>query len=154
MDDEVLSFVVPPEGVDRLDVWLVSMTAGCSRARIQGLMKAGRLSVNGAPVSKAPFRVSPGDVVELSIPPPVPANPEPQDIPIDVIFEDEDILVLNKPAGLVVHPAPGHLDGTLVNALLFHCPNLAGIGGVARPGIVHRIDKDTTGVLVVQCRLS
>ena len=84
----------------------------------------------------------------MEIPPPVPAEPEPEDIPLNVIFEDEDLIAIDKPAGLVVHPAPGHLTGTLVNALLHHCPSLGGIGGVARPGIVHRLDQDTSGVIV------
>lgn len=146
---EILSFSIPPEGIDRLDSWLAAQCDGFSRARIQGLLKAGRVSVNGAPVARATARVSPGDSVSVSVPPPVPADPEPEDIPLDILFEDPDILVLHKPAGLVVHPAPGHLSGTLVNALLHHCPSLTGIGGVARPGIVHRLDQDTSGVMIV-----
>ena len=89
------------------------------------------------------------DTLDVFIPPPVPAVPEPEEIPLDVLYEDEHILALNKPPGLVVHPAPGHLTGTLVNALLAHCPELGGIGGVSRPGIVHRLDQDTSGVMVV-----
>jgi len=147
-DDQILSFTIPESGVDRLDAWLADQMPDFSRARIQGLVKAGRVSLNGAVISKAAPTTRPGDVVELAVPPPVPADPEPEDIPLDVLFEDDDLIALNKPAGLVVHPAPGHLTGTLVNALLHHCPDLSGIGGVARPGIVHRLDQDTSGVMV------
>ena len=152
MDDEqgeVLSFTVPETGIDRLDVWLTGPCEGFSRARIQGLMKAGRVKVNGAPALRRSAKTRPGDIVTLEIPPPVPAEPEPEDIPLSIVFEDADILVVDKPAGLVVHPAPGHLSGTLVNALLHHCPDLSGIGGVARPGIVHRLDQDTSGLIIV-----
>ncbi len=149
MDGEILSFAIPPEGIDRLDTWLTTQCEGFSRARVQGLLKAGLVTVNDSVCTRATTTVKPGDVVVLSIPPPVPAEPLPEDIPLDILFEDDDLLALNKPAGLVVHPAPGHLTGTLVNALLHHCPALTGIGGVARPGIVHRLDQDTSGVMVV-----
>jgi len=148
-ENEIRSFVIPSGGIDRLDTWLVGECPGFSRARIQGLMKADRLTVNGKTVRRAIEKVKPGDTVELAIPPPVPAIPQPEAIPFEVVFEGDDILVLNKPAGLVVHPAPGHLTGTLVNAVLHHCPKLAGIGGVARPGIVHRLDQDTSGLMVI-----
>ena len=148
MEGERREFVIPPEGIDRLDVWLTSLNDGFSRARVQGLMKAGMVTVNGAVATRSTVRTAPGDVVAMEIPPPVPAEPEPEDIPLNVIFEDEDLIAIDKPAGLVVHPAPGHLTGTLVNALLHHCPSLGGIGGVARPGIVHRLDQDTSGVIV------
>ncbi len=149
-DDEILSFAVPPEGIStRLDKWLATLCDGFSRSRIQGLILAGRMQVNGETVSRTAVKVDPGDVVTLAIPPPVPAEPRPEDIPLSVVFEDEHIIVIDKPAGLVVHPAPGHLSGTLVNALLHHCPTLEGIGGVARPGIVHRLDQDTSGLMVV-----
>ena len=95
------------------------------------------------------MKIAEDDEIEVEIPPPVPAVPEPEDIPLDVVFEDEDMLVVNKAPGMVVHPAPGHFTGTLVNALLAHCPNLSGIGGVARPGIVHRLDQYTSGLIVV-----
>jgi 23S rRNA pseudouridine1911/1915/1917 synthase len=122
---------------------------GFSRSRIQGLIRAERMRVNGTVVVRSACKVEPGAVVTLAIPPPVPAEPQPEDIPLSVVFEDEHIIVIDKPAGLVVHPAPGHLSGTLVNALLHHCPALEGIGGVARPGIVHRLDQDTSGLMVV-----
>lgn len=151
MDEEAeeLSFTVPPAGAERLDAWLAGVADGFSRSRIQGLMKAGNVLVDGEPVSVRDAKLKPGSIVTLCVPPPVPADPEPENIPLDILFEDDDILVLNKPAGLVVHPAPGHYTGTLVNALLFHCPDLKGIGGVARPGIVHRLDQDTSGVMIV-----
>ena len=149
-DDDIRSFTVPPEGAGaRLDKWLATCCEGFSRSRIQGLILAGRMRVNGEVAARATVKVNPGDIVTLAIPPPVPAEPQPEDIPLSIVYEDEHIIVLDKPAGLVVHPAPGHLDGTLVNALLHHCPNLEGIGGVARPGIVHRLDQDTSGLMVV-----
>ena len=149
MEGDIREFTIPSAGIDRLDTWLTTQCEGFSRARVQGLIKAGLVTLNGAPIARASVTTRPGDAVAVEIPPPVPANPEPEDIPLDILFEDDDILVLDKPAGRVVHPAPGHLSGTLVNALLHHCPNLSGIGGVARPGIVHRLDQDTSGVMVV-----
>lgn len=133
----------------RIDVRLTELYPDFSRSRIKGLIEAGFVKVNGETVLKASAKVSAADAVEVEIPPPVPAEPEPEDIPLSVIFEDDHILVVNKPAGLVVHPAPGHHTGTLVNAVLHHCPDLKGIGGVARPGIVHRLDQDTSGVMIV-----
>lgn len=133
----------------RLDKLLLGRNPDFSRSRIEGLIKAGFVTVNGAVAEKAGMKVSDDDEIEVEIPPPVPDIPEPEDIPLDVIFEDADMLVLNKAPGMVVHPAPGHFTGTLVNALLFHCPDLAGIGGVARPGIVHRLDQYTSGTMVV-----
>lgn len=135
--------------MQRLDKLLLGRNPDFSRSRIEGLIKAGFVTVNGAVAEKAGMKVSDDDEIEVEIPPPVPAIPEPEDIPLDVIFEDTDMLVLNKAPGMVVHPAPGHFTGTLVNALLFHCPDLAGIGGVARPGIVHRLDQYTSGTMVV-----
>lgn len=135
-----------PERLDRL---LLSRYPDFSRSRIEGLVKAGFVTVNGAVAGKAGMKVSDGDDIEVEIPPPVPAVPQPEDIPLDIVFEDADMLVLNKAPGMVVHPAPGHHSGTLVNALLFHCPGLSGIGGVARPGIVHRLDRYTSGLMAV-----
>ena len=142
----------------RLDRRILEIHPDFSRSRIEGLIKAGFVTVNGETVdqgavtfigTKAGMSVGADNVIVVTIPPPVPAVPEPEAIPLDVVFEDADILVVNKPPGLVVHPAPGHFTGTLVNALLHHCPALAGIGGVARPGIVHRLDQDTSGLIVV-----
>ena len=134
---------------ERLDKFILRQYPDFSRSRVEGLVKAGYVTVNGAAAEKAGQKVTDDDEVVVEIPPPVPAVPEPEDIPLDVVFEDDDLVVVNKPPGLVVHPAPGHLTGTLVNALLHRCPGLAGIGGVARPGIVHRLDQDTSGLIVV-----
>ena len=109
---------------------MTAMYPDFSRSRLQGLIDAGFVKVNGEVAIKASAKVDDGDTIEVTFPPPVPAEPEPEDIPLDIIFEDDDILVINKPAGLVVHPAPGHNSGTLVNAILYHCPNMDGIGGV------------------------
>lgn len=149
-EDDIIRITVPPEGLPgRLDAWLPTVCDGFSRSRIQGLIEAGRLAINDRVQTRATAKTAPGDVITLSIPPPVPAEPKPENIPLSILYEDGHILVLDKPAGLVVHPAPGHPDGTLVNALLYHCPNLEGIGGVARPGIVHRLDQDTSGLLII-----
>lgn len=133
----------------RLDKQILETHPGFSRSRIEGLVKSGFVTVNGTVAEKAGMKVSEDDEIVVEIPPPVPAVPEPEDIPLDVVFEDEDMVVVDKAPGMVVHPAPGHFSGTLVNALLHHCPNLSGIGGVARPGIVHRLDQDTSGLIVV-----
>jgi len=133
----------------RLDKQILETHPDFSRSRIEGLVKAGFVTVNGAVAEKAGMKVSEDDEIVVEIPPPVPAIPEPEDIPLDVVFEDADMLVVNKQPGMVVHPAPGHFTGTLVNALLHQCPDLSGIGGVARPGIVHRLDQDTSGLIVV-----
>jgi 23S rRNA pseudouridine1911/1915/1917 synthase len=140
--------VQPGEEGNRLDVWLGSRKPELSRARWQELIKSGHVRVNGQ-IKKPHYDLRENDVVETEIPPAEPTEIVAQDIPLNILFEDSDVLVLNKPAGLVVHPAPGHSDGTLVNALLHHCKDLEGIGGEQRPGIVHRLDKDTSGVLVI-----
>ena len=135
--------------MERLDKLLLERYPDFSRSRIEGLVKAGFVTVNGVVAEKAGQKVSDADKIEVFVPPPVPAVPEPEDIPLDVVFEDDDIIVVNKRPGMVVHPAPGHFTGTLVNALLHHCPCLSGIGGTARPGIVHRLDQDTSGLVIV-----
>ena len=135
--------------VQRLDKVLQERYPDFSRSRIEGLIKAGFVTVNGAVAEKAGQKVAETDEIGVEIPPPVPAEPQPEDIPLTVVFEDEHMLVVDKAPGMVVHPAPGHFTGTLVNALLHRCPNLSGIGGIARPGIVHRLDQDTSGLLVV-----
>jgi len=132
----------------RLDRYLARQVAHLSRSRIQGLMDSGLITLNGAPV-KPSHLVKHGEEVLIRLPGPEPSPLEPEDIPLDIRFEDEHLVVVNKPAGMVVHPAHGHRSGTLVNALLYHCRDLQGIGGVERPGLVHRIDKDTSGLLVV-----
>ncbi len=134
----------------RLDRLLTASHAGLSRSRIQALIADGEATVNGRVLSDAGYRVKPGDVVTLAVPPPAPAEPMGEAIPLTVVYEDDAVIVINKPPGLVVHPAAGHESGTLVNALIAHCgDSLSGIGGVKRPGIVHRLDKDTSGLLVV-----
>lgn len=133
----------------RLDKVVQERLPDFSRSRIEGLIKAGYVKVNGIAAIKAGQKVVESDVIAIELPPPVPPIPQPEDIPLNVLFEDSDILILNKAPGMVVHPAPGHASGTLVNALLHHCPDLAGIGGVVRPGIVHRLDRDTSGLMVV-----
>jgi 23S rRNA pseudouridine1911/1915/1917 synthase len=134
----------------RLDKVLASAWPDQSRSRIKALIEDGQLSVNGTPTTKMSAKVKAGDAFDLVIPEPELAEPVPEDIKLDVLYEDEDLLVINKPAGMVVHPAAGNESGTLVNALLAHCgDSLSGIGGVKRPGIVHRLDKDTSGAMVV-----
>ena len=118
-----------------------------SRAQAQRLIEEGRVTVHGAVAAKS-LRVRQGDAIEVVVPPPEPLEVEPEPIPLVILFEDPELIVIDKPAGMVVHPAAGHARGTLVNALLFHCKDLSGIGGVMRPGIVHRLDKDTSGVMV------
>ena len=134
----------------RLDRALAAAVPTLSRERLKGLIRTGAVETAGAPVRDPATKVRGDEQLRVAIPEPAPAHNEPQDIPLRIVFEDEHLLVVDKPAGLVVHPAAGNRDGTLVNALLHHCGgSLSGIGGVARPGIVHRIDKDTSGLLVV-----
>ena len=148
-EGELVTLTYPKPLPMRLDRWLVAQRPEQSRARIQKFIDAGYVRVNGVTgKAKTPLRQS--DTVELWMPPPEPLPYLiPQEIPLDVLFEDEHLIVLNKPTGLTVHPAPGNKDGTLVNGLLHHCPDLPGISGKLRPGIVHRLDKDTTGCIVV-----
>lgn len=132
----------------RLDHVLVAQVAGQSRSQIQRLIRDGLVLVGGR-ASKPNYVTRAGDVVAVELPDPVPAAPQPEAIPVEVLYEDADIIVVNKPAGMVVHPAPGHAGGTLVNALLHHVDDLSGVGGELRPGIVHRLDRGTSGVMVV-----
>src|ERR1700744_122035 len=133
----------------RLDSFLAAALPDFSRSRFQQLLETGAVSLGGRTIKDANHRVKPGESYTLSVPPTAPAVPQGQDTPLDVVYEDKDLIVINKPAGLVVHPAAGNPDGTLVNALIAHCgENLMGIGGEQRPGIVHRLDKDTSGLLV------
>lgn len=134
----------------RLDRFLADRFPEMSRTRLQSLIKQGHVALGRETIVDVKYPVKPGDRFEIDLPPPVAAKPEPQSIPLDIVYEDDAIVVINKPAGLVVHPGAGNIDRTLVNALIAHCgPSLSGIGGVARPGIVHRLDKDTSGLLVV-----
>ena len=134
----------------RLDRALADAVPTLSRERLKALIRSGAVEVKGSALRDPAVKVKGGEALRVAVPEPSPAHNEAQDIPLTIVFEDEHLLVIDKPAGLVVHPAAGNLDGTLVNALLHHCAGkLSGIGGVARPGIVHRIDKDTSGLLVV-----
>jgi 23S rRNA pseudouridine1911/1915/1917 synthase len=133
----------------RLDRALARIFPEYSRSFLAKLIDSGKVRIDGAPAAKSSFRVAAGQRVEIEVPPPAATEIVSQDLPLTVLFEDADLVVIDKPAGLVVHPAAGHSDRTLVNALLFHVKNLSGIGGELRPGIVHRLDKDTSGVMVI-----
>ena len=138
------------EGGVRLDAHLARVVPGLSRSRLKALIEEGAVSRGGRTIGEPGLRVKPGEVYELLVPPPVAPEPAGENIALTIVFEDEHLIVVDKPAGLVVHPAAGHGSGTLVNALIAHCgDSLSGIGGVRRPGIVHRLDKDTSGLLVV-----
>jgi 23S rRNA pseudouridine1911/1915/1917 synthase len=135
-------------GGERVDVFLAAGISGLTRSAAQKLIETGRVTLGGAPVRKN-HKTSRGDVFLVEQDEPLDPAAKPQDIPLDIVFEDGDVIVVNKPRGMVTHPAPGHADGTLVNALLHHCgDSLSGIGGVRRPGIVHRLDKDTSGLII------
>ena len=138
------------EGFARLDRVLAVRCPALSRSRLKALILAGSVTVKDAPVRDPAYHVKGGDTITIDVPEAVPAEPEAEDIALDIAYEDDDIIVIDKPKGLVVHPAAGHETGTLVNALIAHCGvSLSGIGGVRRPGIVHRLDKDTTGLMVI-----
>ncbi|OIJ13237.1 pseudouridine synthase [Anaerobacillus alkalilacustris] len=133
---------------ERLDKWISSQDNAWSRTQVQQWMKEGNLIVNGKNI-KSNYKCQKGDKVSLEVPEPQILDVEPEEMNLDIVYEDQHLLVVNKPRGMVVHPAPGHLTGTLVNGLMAHCKDLSGINGVLRPGIVHRIDKDTSGLLMV-----
>jgi 23S rRNA pseudouridine1911/1915/1917 synthase len=141
--------VNPEDAGERLDRFLARRLAGLSRSRLKQLIEAGCVSAGGATLSDPSQRVKPGQIFTVAVPAPTPATPEGQAIDLAIVYEDEDLIVVDKPAGMVVHPAPGNPDRTLVNALIAHCgASLSGIGGERRPGIVHRLDKDTSGLIV------
>ena len=145
---ETLTLQADPENAARLDAFLAAQVEGLTRSAAARLIEEGRVLVDGRRPVKS-HRLTGGETVAVELPDPEPTEVCPQDIPLDVVYEDDDVIVVNKPKGLVVHPAPGHPDGTLVNALLHHCgSSLSGIGGVLRPGIVHRIDRDTSGLII------
>ena len=148
MEEEILQITAEESG-ERIDALLARSVPELSRSAAQRLLEEGSVRLRGQPVRKN-YRCAAGDRFEIVLPEAEEVPLIPQDIPLDVVYEDGDLIVVNKPRGLVVHPAPGHPDGTLVNALLFHCgDSLSGVGGEKRPGIVHRIDKDTSGLLIV-----
>ena len=132
----------------RIDAWISAQMEDMTRSAVQRLLEEGRITCGGKVPAKN-YKLNGTETLEIILPDPVPVDVVPQNIPLDVVYEDEDVIVVNKPKGLVVHPAPGHPDGTLVNALLYHCgDSLSGIGGELRPGIVHRIDRDTSGLII------
>ncbi len=137
------------EANDRLDRYLASQLTDVSRSRLQKLIEQGHVQINGDVCTSKKLDVKSGDRIRVNIPDAEPLDLKAEDIPLDILYEDDSLLILNKPAGLVVHPSAGHEAGTMVNALLAHCPTLPGINGVQRPGIVHRLDKDTTGAIAV-----
>jgi len=150
MSEPVLLTVPEEDAGARLDAWLAAQeTVGLTRSAVQQLLEKGEILRNGANAKKND-RVQAGDGIAVTVPEPEPLSVLPQDLPLEIVYEDSELLVVNKPKGMVVHPAAGHPDGTLVNALLFHCAGrLSGINGIIRPGIVHRIDRDTSGLLIV-----
>ena len=148
--ERLVVIVAGDEGSNRLDRVLAVRQPKLSRSRLKALILAGSVTLKGAPVRDPAYHVAPGDTITIDVPEAIAAEPAGEDIALDIVFEDDDIIVIDKPKGLVVHPAAGHETGTLVNALIAHCgSSLSGIGGVRRPGIVHRLDKDTTGLMVV-----
>jgi 23S rRNA pseudouridine1911/1915/1917 synthase len=147
--DEVEFTITPEQAGGRLDAVLAKAHPVLSRSRLKDLILSGAVSLNGEPLSEPKYRVTAGETITLLAPPPEDPEPKPENIPLDILYEDDQLIVVNKPVGMVVHPAPGSPSGTLVNALIFHCgQSLQGIGGVRRPGIVHRLDRDTSGVMV------
>lgn len=148
MSGSLLEFLVQA-GEERLDKYLVSCLPEFSRSRLQGLIRDNQVLVDGQVVTKTSHILNRGQKVVVSIPEPEPVGLIPEEIPLDVIFESDDLMIINKPAGMVVHPGAGHKTGTLVHAALAHAPELEGIGGELRPGVVHRLDKDTSGLILV-----
>ena len=143
-----LTILTAVESGERVDAWLAGQLPGMTRSAVQRLLENGSVTLNGAAVKKN-YKVAAGDTFVVAAEPVLELPLIPQNIPLDVVFEDEDVIVVNKPRGMVVHPAPGHPAGTLVNALMYHCgDSLSGVGGAKRPGIVHRIDKDTSGLII------
>ena len=149
MNEQVLNFRFDQETPERLDKFLVGQLQEFSRSRIQGLISGGFVDVNGRAAKKAGQTLENGFSVTVRVPPVVPADVVAEDIPLDIVFENEDLIVVNKPAGMVVHPSAGHASGTLVNAVLGYEPDIEGIGGEERPGVVHRLDKETSGLILL-----
>jgi 23S rRNA pseudouridine1911/1915/1917 synthase len=149
VEEQVLTYQYQKSDDQRLDLFLVEALPDYSRARLQSLIKEGRVLVDGRPAAKSGLKLEQGMSVEVHIPPKAPARLIGEDIPLDIVFENEDVLLINKPAGMVVHPAAGHQTGTLVHAMLGYDPDIEGIGGEERPGVVHRLDKDTSGLILL-----
>lgn len=149
MIDRQVVFKFEQSNEERLDLFLVDCLPEFSRSRLQGFIKDGFVQVNGQMVGKSGYKVTPGSIIRVTIPPPSPTDLIPENIPLEIIFENADVLVVNKPAGMVVHPAAGHSSGTLVHAVLGYAPDIEGIGGEERPGVVHRLDKETSGLILI-----
>jgi 23S rRNA pseudouridine1911/1915/1917 synthase len=149
MDERLLRFEFSGVKGERLDKFLVTRIPEFSRSRIQGLIRDGFIQINQIAAKKAGQELEPGQVIDVRVPPSVPTGLIPEAIPLEVVFENNDLLVINKPAGMVVHPAAGHATGTLVQAALAHAPEMEGIGGELRPGVVHRLDKETSGLILM-----
>lgn len=149
MNEQSHTFVYQAKQPERLDKFLVSRLPDFSRSRLQNLIKKGQVHVDGQLAVKGGQVLETGMQVEITIPAAIPSDLEPEDIPLDVIFENQDLMVINKPAGMVVHPSAGHQSGTLVHAALAHAPEMEGISGELRPGVVHRLDKDTSGLILL-----
>ena len=149
MSDRIEKFVYDGEKADRLDKFLVTRFPEFSRARLQGLIDEGFVTINNVRAKKSGQSIESGAEIEVRVPPPVPSGLVGEDIPLNIIFENDDLIIVNKPAGMVVHPAAGHDSGTLVHAVLGYDPDLEGIGGEERPGLVHRLDKETSGLIVL-----
>lgn len=148
MKEQRLRFKTSSPG-GRLDVTLVTKAPDFSRSRLQQLIRSGYVKVDGEVIIKPGFRLDGGETVEVIIPPPIPSKLQAESIPLDIVFENEDIMLINKPAGMVVHPSAGHASGTLVHAALAHAPDIRGVGGEKRPGVVHRLDKGTSGLILL-----
>ncbi len=149
MTDSIFTFRFQKPDEERLDHFLVESLPDYSRSRLQALIKNGLVLINGVPAKKSGQMLEQGSVIEVRIPPSVPADLVGENIPLDIIFENDDVIVINKPAGMVVHPAAGHHSGTLVHAVLGYDPDIEGIGGEERPGVVHRLDKETSGLIML-----
>jgi len=149
VSDRIEEFQYQADQAQRLDKFLVSCLPEFSRSRLQSLVKDGFVSIDGIPAHKTGQALEPGDVIKVVIPPPEPSDLIPQAIPLNILFENSDLLVIDKPAGMVVHPSAGHTSSTLVHAVLAHAPEISGVGGEKRPGVVHRLDRDTSGVILL-----
>ncbi len=149
MSESTLTYTITAADADRLDKFLVARLSEFSRSRLQALIRDGFVSVDGRVVTKTGMLLAANQKVEIHLPAPAPSDLVPEEIPLDIIFENQDVMVINKPAGMVVHPSAGHGSGTLVHAALAHAPELEGVGGERRPGIVHRLDKDTSGLILI-----
>lgn len=149
MNDQLVQLTYEQEDANRLDKFLVTQLPEYSRSRLQSLIKKGRVNVDGITITKSGYMLENLAEIEIRIPPPQPSELIPEEIPLDIIFENQDLMVVNKPAGMVVHPAAGHQSGTLVHAALGHTSDFEGVGGTQRPGVVHRLDKDTSGLILL-----